>query len=173
VSVITPDPDSVTVSTLLDATWRMTAAEAARTDALDRKAATVATFASLIAALTATVGLGFVDAVKEWWALGLFVGGLVMLVGALGCAVRMLWPREYATLGTSYVRRFPTWGEILKPPGQVQGELMRTLVEVVNREREVNDRKVVWLRWGLALLVIGLVVIGIEGAIVGIQEVRG
>lgn len=58
--MIEPQPNPETVEALLDTTWRLAGAETARTDALDRKAATIASFVSLVAALTATVGLGFV-----------------------------------------------------------------------------------------------------------------
>src|SRR5437879_2458798 len=47
-----PEPIPETVEALLDTTWRVAAAEAARTDALDRKAASLATFASLVLSLS-------------------------------------------------------------------------------------------------------------------------
>jgi len=84
----------------------------------------------------------------------------------------MLWPREYATLGTAYLRGFPTWAEILKPPEKVKGETLTTLVEVIALERTANDRKTTWLRISLALLVVGLALIGVEGVILGTEEVR-
>jgi anti-sigma-K factor RskA len=49
-----PQPNPATVEALLETTWHLTASEAARTEALDRKSATLATFASLLTALTAT-----------------------------------------------------------------------------------------------------------------------
>jgi len=97
--MVEPQPNPETVEALLDATWRLADAEAARTDALDRKAATVASFASLVAALTATVGLRFVDELEAWWAFGLFLTCLVVLLGSVCGAIRALWPREYLTLG--------------------------------------------------------------------------
>jgi hypothetical protein len=172
VSVVAPEPNPETVAALLDTTWRLTDCEAARTDALDRKAATIATFASLLSALTATVGLGFVNTLETWWAFALFASGIAALTGSLFCAVRMLWPREYITLGTSYIERFTVWGEILKPPAQVRGDTMRTLVAGIARERDVNDRKTTWLRVSLVLLVAGLTLISLEGVILGIERVR-
>ncbi len=167
------EPNRETVEALLDATWRLAATEAARTDALDRKASTVATFASLIAALTATFGLRFVDELQTWWALVLFVVGLAALVGSLAAAVRALWPRAYLTLGIAYIRRFPTWAEIRKPPEQVRGEMIRTLVEAIARERAVSDGKLVWLRRSFALLLVGLSLLALEGATLAIEEIRG
>lgn len=65
---IAPHPNPQTVEALLDTTWRVADAEAARTDALDRKASTLATFASLLASLTATLGARFLERVDEIWA---------------------------------------------------------------------------------------------------------
>ena len=171
-SVVAPEPNTETVAALLDTTWRLTDAEAARTDALDRKAATIATFASLLSALTATVGLGFVNTLESWWAFALFASGIAALTGSLFCAVRMLWPREYVTVGIEYIRRFPKWSETLKAPSQIRGETMATLVEVIAVERGANDRKTFWLRLSLGLLVSGLVLIGLEGVTLGIERVR-
>ena len=84
----------------------------------------------------------------------------------------MLWPVEYITLGTSYIERFTMWGEILKPPAQVRGDTMRTLVAGIARERDVNDRKTAWLRVSLVLLVAGLTLISLEGVILGFERVR-
>jgi hypothetical protein len=63
-----PQPNPATVEALLDTTWHLTASEAARTEALDRKSATLATFVSLLTALTATLGLRFVEDKPSWWA---------------------------------------------------------------------------------------------------------
>jgi len=90
----------------LDTTWHLTASEATRTEALDRKSATLATFASLLTALTATLGLRFVEGKPSWWALPLFTGNLVLLGAAVGLAVVVLLPREYLALGIEYLRRF-------------------------------------------------------------------
>ena len=45
---VSPQPNPETVAALLDTAWRVAGAEISRTDALDRKAATLATFASLL-----------------------------------------------------------------------------------------------------------------------------
>lgn len=170
--MVEPQPNPATVEALLDTTWRLAAAETARTDALDRKAATVATFTSLVAALTATVGLGFVDELDTWWAFCVFLAGLAALLGSVCCAIRALWPREYLTLGIAYLSRFPTWQEIRKPPEQVRGETMRTLVEAIVRERSASDEKLAWLRWSFKLLLIGLALVTAEGATLAFEEVR-
>jgi anti-sigma factor RsiW len=50
-----PRPNPKTVEALLDTTWRVAVAETGRTDSLDRKASTLATFSSLLASFTATL----------------------------------------------------------------------------------------------------------------------
>jgi hypothetical protein len=55
-----------TVDALLDTTWRLVSAEDARTESLDRKAATLATFASLVLSLVAGLGLRQ-DSADEIW----------------------------------------------------------------------------------------------------------
>jgi len=172
-SVIEPQPNPETLEVLLDTTWRIASAEAARTEALDRKAATVASFASVVAALTATLGARLVDQAPAWWTLALFLGGLGALVGAVAFAVQALRPKEYLSLGVAYLKRFPTWGEILKPPDQVRGETMRTLVEAIVRERATNKLKVAAIRRSFALLLAGLALVAAEGATLAIEEVLG
>jgi len=173
VNVVGPVPNAETVEVLLDTTWRLASAEAARTDALDRKAANVATFTSVLAVLTATLGIRFVEELESWWAVVVFVAGLSVLTGSVLCAVLALMPREYLTLGTAYLRRFPTWGEILKPPERVRGETMRGLVEAIANERETNDRKIGLIRWSFIQLLVGLVLIAAEGATLGFEDMLG
>ncbi len=162
-----PQPNPATVEVLLDTTWRLTASEASRTDALDRKAATLATFASLLTALTATLGLRFVEDTLAWWALTLFTGALVLLGTAVVLAVIVLLPREYLTLGIDYLRRFPTWSEIVKAPEQVRGETMRTLIRAIAREREGNDAKARLVGWAYIALAAALVLTIAEAVTLG------
>jgi hypothetical protein len=171
VSVIEPQPNPETVEALLDTTWRLADAEAARTDALDRKAATVATFASVLGTLTATLGIRFVERLESWWALTFFVLGLALFVASVGLAIRALLPREYVTLGMEYIRKLPTWSRILQEPSQVRGEAMRGLVEAIAIERRLNEKKVRSIRWSLFLLFAGLVLVSAEAATLGASEV--
>lgn len=172
-NVVAPQPNPETVEALLDATWRLAAAEAARTDAVDRKASSLATFASLVAALTATLGIQFVKELDAVWALALFLAGLGSLVMSVGLAALVLRPREYVSLGIEYLKRFATWREILKPPEQARGEMMATLVEAIARERDVNVGKIVLVKRSLAFLIAGLLFIAIEAATLASEEVLG
>jgi hypothetical protein len=56
---VRPRPNPETVETLLDTTWRVSADERARTESLERKASILATFASVVLSLTASLGVGF------------------------------------------------------------------------------------------------------------------
>jgi len=170
VSVVQPQPNPETVAVLLDTTWRVATAESGRTESLDRKAATVATFASVVAVLTATLGVRLVEQDPEWWMLALFVGGLAALVGAVGFSLQALRPEEYVSLGLSYVGHFPTWRELLKPPEQVRGETMRTLVQSIAHERATNERKVATIHRSFILLFVGLVLVTVEGATLAVSE---
>lgn len=94
-----PQPNPATVEVLLDTTWRVVAVENARTDALDRKASTLATFSSLLTSLTATLGFRFIDRADTVWALLVFWVGLAALVMSVALAVRALLLSEYVTAG--------------------------------------------------------------------------
>jgi hypothetical protein len=160
--VVTPHPHPETVEALLDTTWRVAQAEAGRTDSLDRKASTVATFASLLATLTAAFGARLLEEVDQAWSAVLFSAGLLALVGSAGFAVAALLPKESTMLGMAYLQRFPTWSEILKPPEQVRGETMQGVLKAIATEREANERKARSVRRALVLLAAGLGVLAAE-----------
>lgn len=166
-NVVHPNP--ATVEALLDTTWRIAAAETSRTDVLDRKAATLATFASLLVTLAAALGDRFLRA-GGTWAAAAFSAGLLALVLSVGLGVRVLLPREYLTLGSAYIERFPTWAEIRKTPEQVRGETMQGLVAGIAHEREANDGKAEQLRIAFLLLFVGLVVLAAETATLGLRH---
>jgi hypothetical protein len=157
-----PRPNRETVGVLLDATWRLVSAEAGRTDALDRKASNIATFASLLVSLIATLGLRFFERADALWSVLLFVGGLGGLVLAVALAIAALVPRAYLTLEMDYVRRFPTWSQILRPPEQVQGETMEGLIAALARERDLNRAKAQYVRLAFVSLGAGLALIAGE-----------
>lgn len=92
---IAPEINPQTVEALLDTTWRMAEGEGGRTDGLDRKASSVATFSSLVLSLTATLGGRLLEAFSHAWAFGLYLFGLVALIASVVCAVRALFPEEH------------------------------------------------------------------------------
>lgn len=165
-----PKPNPETVEALLDTTWRISAEEHARTESLDRKASTLATFASVVLSLTASLGAGFLAAFDEPWAFALYVLGLLALICSVFLAVRVLLPEELATLGLEYMRRFPLWSEILKPAEQVRGETMSALIEAVAEERRANRLKSRSVRWAFQLLLVGLAFVVLQASILGAKE---
>ncbi len=165
-----PAPNPHTVEALLDTTWRIAGSEGGRTDTLDRKAATLATFASLVLSLVATLGRGFLQQFPHAWALGIYLLGLGFLVAAIGLSILVLLPKEQLTLGMDYLERFPRWSEILKPPEQVRGETMRGLLGALARERALNRTKAQQIRWAFLTLLAGLAVVAVEAAILGVNE---
>ena len=161
-NVVQPNP--ATVEALLDTTWRAASAEASRTDGLDRKAATLATFASLLVSLSTALEVGPTGAVDEIWGLILFCSGLMALVLAVDLAVSALLPGEHLNRGIAYLEQFPMWSEIRKPQAQVRGETMRTLIKAIARERGLNDRKAALIRSAFLLLFVGLVLLAVQAA---------
>jgi hypothetical protein len=166
-----PQPNPDTVNALLDTTWRVAGAESAQTDALDRKAASLATFASLVLSLTAALSGRLVEAHESAWVFALYATGLALLVAAIGVAVWVLLPKEQLTLGIAYLERFPMWSESRKPREQVQGETMAGLIAAIARERRLNGRKANAVRASFLILLAGLAVTTGAGAIVIAESV--
>jgi hypothetical protein len=166
-----PAPNPQTVAALLDTTWRMSSFEADRTESLDRKASTLAAFASVVVSLVATLGTRFVERFAEAWAVGLFLAALAFLVLAAGTAIIVLLPEEQLTLTMDYLGSLPRWSEILKPPEMVQGETMRTLIGAIALERALNGRKTRSVRWASRLLVVGILLVSVEAGILAGREV--
>jgi hypothetical protein len=172
-SVTEPRPNPETVTAVHDIVWRVADVEASRTDGLDRKAATLATFASLLTTLTATLGLRFVETFASAWALALHVTALVVLGLAVLVAARALQPEEYLTLGASYLEGLATWPDTLKHPEEVRGETVRGLIASIARERRTNDAKADRITSALRLLVLGLGLLVAEASTLGAGEVIG
>jgi hypothetical protein len=163
---LTPEANPETVEALLDTTWRVVAAEGARTDALDRKASSLATFASVVLSLSGVLGGALVRGHQAVWVFAYFSFGLFLLVCAIGTSVWVLLPKEQLMLGVAYLERFTKWSEILKPRVQVQGETMAGLVEAIALERRVNRRKAQAVRWAFLFLLAGLAATASDAAIV-------
>lgn len=170
-SIIESRPNPATVEVVYDVVWRVATTEAARTDGLDRKAATLATFTALLTSLTATLGFRLVEVVGSWWALLLFVAALMSLGGSVLMAVRALSPKEYVSLGMEYLERLPTWSTILERPENIRGEAARGVIVSIARERQTNDLKVDHIRWAFRLLLLGLALIMIEATTLAGREV--
>jgi len=166
-SVLEPRPDPETVSALLDTGWRVAEAEAGRTDSLDRKTATLASFSSILVSIAAisaaSVGDAELPARGQLAVVVGLIGAITLLTSAVVVSVIALLPQEHTGLGTGFVEGLPTWREVRKPPETVKGEALRGVVKMVNRERRINDRKTRLVRAALALLLSGVVLIALDG----------
>src|SRR5688572_10385466 len=97
-----PSPNPETIEALLDTTWRLAEAENARTEDLDRKATSLATFAALVVSLTATLGTAFLTGLHSVWTLATFAAGVGLLGSSVAAAVAVLLPNEHLTLSIGY-----------------------------------------------------------------------
>ena len=128
-------------------------------------------FASLLTALTATLGLRFVEDKPTWWALTLLTGNLILLGTAVGLAVVVLLPREYLALGIDYSAGFQ--------PGRRSSSLLnrsaeRQCVASSRRSREsalANDGKARLVRWAYLALAAALVLTIAEAVTLGWNKV--
>lgn len=175
-SPLEPRPDAETVAPLLNTGWRVAEAEAGRTDSLDRKTATLASFASILVSIVAIsaawVGSADLPAPGEFVvAIGL-IGAIALLTGAVVAAVIGLLPEEHTGLGIAFVEGLATWREMRKPPETVQGEALRGILDEALRERLVNDRKTRFVRAALALLLSGVVLIAFDGLTLIVWTIR-
>jgi hypothetical protein len=82
----------------------------------------------------------------------------------------VLLPKEHVILGMEYLRRFPMWSEILKPPEQVRGETMKSLIEALASERRANRDKSRSVRRAFQLLLVGLAFVVLQASILGAKE---
>lgn len=169
--VTRPSPNPETFEVLLDTSWRVATAELSQTEGLDRKAVSLAAFASLVLSVTATLGTGLLDRFPAPWSFGVYVVALAALTGAIALAVLVLLPEEQLNLGAAYLEGFPTSSEILKPPEQVRGETMLTLIQAAAREREVNNAKSKHVRRAFVLLLLGLGFVAGEAVILAAEQV--
>lgn len=156
------EPNAETVEAVLDTAWRAANAEASHTDSLDRKAASVATFA----ALASTIAAARVDRGESHVAVVLFIVGLSVLVAAVAAAVWALLPKERRFLGLAYLESLTRWPQLMRNATEVRGDLAVTLCGTVIVERAANRRKTLAVRTAFMLLCLGLALIAAEVSIV-------
>jgi hypothetical protein len=161
-------PNPETVGALLDITWRIVDAEDARREGINGKASSLATFASLVLSLTATLGGEFLI-LDDRWQLTLYLLGLVSLVASVAVAVLVLLPRQRQMFSISYLDRLPTRPEVAKAPEEVQGEAMRGLIAALKTDRDLNRRNAQRVFRGFLLLFFGLSTVAVEAAVVAVN----
>jgi hypothetical protein len=142
-------------------------AESARREGINSKATSLATFASVVLSLTATLGGEFLR-LEDRWQLALFSASLLTLLSSLAVAVWVLVPQKRNVLGESYLTQFPKWSEIVKTPEEVQGEAMTGLINGLVGDRALNHRNAQRVFAGFILLAIGLFAVALEAMLVAI-----
>lgn len=161
-----PRPEPATVELLLDTMWHVTDVELRRTDALDRKAAAIAGFASLLAAVVAGLGGRAAAAAGD----PLLIVVLVPTVGALllgvTLAIRALLPQEYSSLSAPMLRRLAAADDLALSSIEVGGAVVRHGIEAIAAERRSNAAKSFLVSLALRLLLVGVAGSVLQGSII-------
>jgi hypothetical protein len=129
---------------------------------------------SLAAATGAALGRDAGASLHPW--VRIAVGVLVVLaLVALGGAViavvaKVLIPTEGITIATREAKQYPTWSFISRERVMIQGHVMRGYVGALERDRKRNASKATWLGRGYKLVTVGLIAIGLAGAIATIDR---
>lgn len=165
-------PDSAnpeTVSAGLDVAWRVSDAIGAQVDALERKAASVATFAGLIVSVTAAFGTRKLE--SDDWLLDLHLAALSALVAAIFFALLALRPRRHLRLpATAYLQGLNSREQMRRPAFEIRGETMSALVEGIEHERGIRRRKAAHVFVAFVLLTAGLGALAVEAATLTVRK---
>jgi hypothetical protein len=166
-------PDHETVGELLTVLNRLVDDERARGQGLDGKSATLAGFTGTILALTATLGAellkldlgGVGSAVFR----SLYVVSIVSLgVASLVALVGVLRPQARLALAMDEIRRFSEFPLIAQPTVEIRGRMMNTLIDALEHERRLNDRKAALTRFSAASLALGFLAVAAQAVTLGV-----
>lgn len=164
-----------TVDALLETVRYLLAEENSRDQSFNTRGVGLAGFVGVVVSLSTTLGH---DALAANWGapwkgigIGLFAGALASLVGSVVVVViRVLRPRESASLGIAEVEKYPLPEYIYRPKVMNQGSVMRGLIDALVIERSRASTKAAGLYWGYRLLLVGLVCISILGFLLGLRD---
>jgi len=157
-------PNPETVAVLLDTAWRLAAAEQTRREGLERKASSVATFASVIVSLTAALGVKLASAGSGELGPIVFAFALVLLLSSVATALWVLLPRPYVSFGNEYVQSLGARSRVCASPDQTQGEAINGLSRTLLSARAINDKNAVRVFVALIFLISGLCLLAGEAA---------
>lgn len=163
------EPNPETVSVLLDTAWRLAAAEQTRREGLERKASSVATFASVVVSLTAALGVKLANIAGTWGPI-VYAFALGLLLASVGSSLWVLLPRPYVSFGNEYVEALGKRPRVTAPPDQVQGEAVNGLSATILSARKINDRNATRVFVALVFLSLGLCLLAIEAAALAAQS---
>ncbi|HEY4812216.1 MAG TPA: hypothetical protein VIH71_14270 [Solirubrobacteraceae bacterium] len=172
------DPKTeATVDALLETVRHLLDEENSRDQSFNTRGVGLAGFVGIVVSLSTTLGH---DALAADWgapwkgiAVGLFAGALASLVGSVVVVVlRVLRPREAASLGIAEVEKYPLPEYIYAPKVMNQGSTMRGLIDALVIERSRAGSKATGLHWGYRLLLVGLACISILGFLLGLHDAK-
>jgi hypothetical protein len=144
---------------------------AAHIEAVERKAASVATFAGLIISLTAAFGTRHFS---HDWLLDLHLGALSAMVVAVLLALAALLPISHrSTLKTEYLEAFNRPSRLAREPHDLQGEVMAGLASGLGHERGILRWKGYAVFLAFTFLVGGLVGLSVEASTLTVRKADG
>jgi hypothetical protein len=168
---VQPNPE--TVAEIHGSVLRMLDDERSRGQGLDAKTSSLAGFTGAILALTAGLGRDFLGADAGAVADVLVRVVYVLAVGALAVAALIavvggLRPQERLAISSSELRSFAEYPLIAADRTEFEGRMVATLVEAVQHEREVNDRKALRVRRAALALAVGFAGVALEALTIAI-----
>jgi hypothetical protein len=149
-------------SASVDAAWRIHQAQADWTGKVDAKASFA--FAIESAAIATVVALTAKDRVfsglDQWWLVGLYAGGLVLMLAAAGLAALVVVPRlrskaaaREASSNFIYFGHVRSWSPEKLEAALRQGEILPQLSRQIIHMAEIAWRKHLRVQWSFGLAV--------------------
>jgi hypothetical protein len=174
VSAQQPAPNPETVEVLLDGVRQMLDDENARGESLNSRGAAVAGFLGIVIALAGSVEATTFGSGGEYHAVaaGCAAAALIALlisVGLIGWGV--LLPSAAQAIAMADVERFPTWRFIIRDPVTTRGYLLQGTIGVLRRDRDRNNDKAKWLRYGYIGMGSGLLLVSTAGIVLTVEAI--
>lgn len=167
-----PNPETVTV--LLDGVQRMLDDEDRRGESLNTRGAAVAGLLGVVIALAGSLRVTKVGSGGGYHAVAALLasGALVALLVALGViGWGVLLPAGAKAVAIEDVEQFPNWRFVGQTPVMVTGYLLHGAVGTLRRDRERNDRKAIFLRWGYIGMGVGLLLVSAAGILATVEGI--
>jgi hypothetical protein len=163
---VTQQLNDGSVKELFQIVERLLDDERSRGQGLETKTSTLAGFTGAILALTAALGRDLLErdlgSVGEVVQSGLFALAVTALAaGSVIAVLGVLRPQQRLAVARSELRKFTKFPLLSTPPVEIQGRMITTLVDALENERRVNDRKARLSRLAGFALAVGL--LGVAG----------
>jgi hypothetical protein len=165
------------VGVLLETVRSLLAEENEREQSLNTRGVGFAGFVAIVLPLTTT--LGYTALSSDWgtpWkgiAVGLYALALLALLASVILVVHaVLRPQTASSLALGEVQRYPTTEYLEQSRLEIEGAIMRGLIDTLGTARKLGQRKARGLRHGCELLLIGLSCIATLGFLLGLHDAR-